>query len=197
MKQLPSILAAFCVLVAMATVNSSGQTPVPAQHPDLLRFDANWWHRVDSNEQQGFIYGYMDCREPPKASSASIKDYQDAVTKSMDLRRHSMAVTEAIEHAWRTLPSRQVSGGENFSERHGFLDGAWWGSGFQNLPSDPTVADRGYLEGYLECSSPPVKVSSVRAYQKAINKHYESGVHEQDKIANVLEPLLNEHRSDQ
>jgi hypothetical protein len=51
---------------------------------------------------------------------------------------------------------------EVFSGPHGFLDGEWWG-GFQGRPwpSEVADADRGYVEGYLECAGPPVTVEGT------------------------------------
>jgi hypothetical protein len=51
--------------------------------------------------------------------------------------------------------------------------------------------------GYLECSSVPVTAHAMRRYQTAINQHYACGSHSHDKIANVLQPLLNPPASSQ
>jgi hypothetical protein len=58
-----------------------------------------WWHRATVDEQQGFIYGYLDCRQLPKAAKASISDYRDAVTLAMKSggTRDANAVTKAID----------------------------------------------------------------------------------------------------
>jgi hypothetical protein len=37
-----------------------------------LRFDAQWWMAANNDEQQGFIYGYGDCRQPGKKPLAPI-----------------------------------------------------------------------------------------------------------------------------
>ena len=154
-----------------------------------LRFDATWWRHADSDEQQGFIYGYMDCRLPPKPSNASTLEYSNAVSAMMRSQKASdpNAVTTAIEHAWRTLKSRDIQGGKNYGGPHGLLDGEWWG-GFEGRPWPPNVvdADRGYLEGYLECSSAPVTVTMLRRYQAFLNQHFASGRYEHDKLADVL-----------
>jgi hypothetical protein len=163
-----------------------------ASDSGVLRFDAKWWHQADSDEQQGFIYGYLDCRQPPKAVKASIVDYQNAVTEALGTGKTSDpdAVTKAIEHAGTTLKSRDTRGAENYTETHGFLDGEWWGDFNGPRPSGVASNDKGYVEGYLECSSAPVTLRAVRRYQTAISQHYASGRHSHDKIANVLQPLL-------
>ena len=62
-----------------------------------------------------------------------------------------------------------------------FLDGEWWGS---------LARRRGY-EGHLG-ASPPVTAHTVHRYQTAIDRHFASGRHDHDKIANVLLPLLKQ-----
>jgi len=175
-----------------------GQAPNTPRTSDVLRFDAKWWQQADSDEQQGFIYGYMDCRQPPKSSNASTVEYQNAVSAMMESQKTSdpNAVTKAIEHAWMSLKSRDIQGGENYGGPHGFLDGEWWG-GFEGRPWPPNLADadRGYLEGYLECSSAPVTAQAVSRYQAVLNRHYASGRYEHDKIADVLKRLLKSHVS--
>jgi hypothetical protein len=106
------------------------------------------------------------------------------------------AVTAALHLAWKTMKSQAIEkGAEVFAGPHGFLDGEWWGS-FRGRPWPSALADadRGYLEGYLECAASPVTVEAVRSYQASINQHYASGRHEHDKIADVLRQLLNHAR---
>lgn len=184
----------FIAIVAGLTCGCSiSQMQGAASDPGVLRFDAKWWQQANSEEQQGFIYGYQDCRQPPKAAKASIVDYQKAVSGSLVTGKASDpdAVTKAIEQAWSTLSSRDSRAGENYTERHGYLDGEWWGGFPGAWPPNLADADRGYLEGYLECASAPVTGQAVRRYQKAINQHYASGRHDHDKIADVLQRLLN------
>lgn len=180
------------ILAGLTFGCSVGQVQGAASDPGLLRFDAEWWQHTNSDEQQGFIYGYQDCRQPPKAAKASIDDYQKAVSAAVGTGKSSDpdVVTKAIEHAWTTLRARDTRGGENYSGPHGYLDGEWWGSFQGPWPSNIADADRGYLEGYLECSSPPVTVKVVRRYQVSLNQHYASGRHDHDKIADVLKRLL-------
>jgi hypothetical protein len=65
---------------------------------------------VSSDEQQGFIYGYLDCRQTLHATKASVVDYQNAVTGIIKSERTKTpnAVDEAIEHARTTLKSRDL-----------------------------------------------------------------------------------------
>jgi|HubBroStandDraft_6_1064221.scaffolds.fasta_scaffold1149460_1 hypothetical protein len=164
----------------------------------FIRFDAKWWHHTNSDEQQGFIYGYRDCRQPPDAPKVSINDEQSFVSMTLDSHKSDApdAVTAALHLAWKTMKSQAIEkGAEVFAGPHGFLDGEWWGS-FRGRPWPSALADadRGYLEGYLECAASPVTVEAVRSYQASINQHYASGRHEHDKIADVLRQLLNHAR---
>lgn len=180
------------VVAVLALGCSLAQVHGAGSHSTVLRFDADWWHRANGDEQQGFIYGYLDCRQLPKATKASISDYRDAVTLAMKSgeTRDANAVAKAIDQAATTLKSRNTQGGENYNGPHGFLDGEWWGSFPGTWPSEVADADRGYLEGYLECAAPPVTVQVVRRYQTAINRHYASGRHDHDKVADVVVSLI-------
>ena len=185
--------AAHFMGIALAIGSSFGQAASTPETPDVLRFDAKWWQHTNSDEQQGFIYGYMDCRQPQKAAKASTVDYQNAVSDMMKSQKTSdpKAVTEAIEHAWKTLKPQEIDkSAEVYAGPHGFLDGESWGEFPGAWPRNLAAADRGYLEGYLECASAPVTVRAVRRYQTAINQHYASGRHSHDKIADVLQRLM-------
>lgn len=187
---------AFLMGIVLAIGSSMGQGASIQKTPDVLRFDARWWQHTNSDEQQGFIYGYMDCRQPQNAAKASIVDYQDAISEMMESQKTSnpKAVTEAIEYAWKTLKPREIDkSAEMNAGPYGFLDGEWWG-GFEGpWPLYLASSDRGYLEGYLECASAFVTVQAVRRYQTAINQHYASGRESHDKIADVLQRLLHPH----
>jgi hypothetical protein len=162
------------------------------QHPTSLRFDVNWWQQANSDEQQGFIYGYIDCRRPSKSAGASIVDYQNAVSAILKQKETNSSgeVTEAIDRALTVLKSKASRSGENYSGLHGFLDGEWWGEFSGSRPWKIASNDRGYVEGYLACGTAPVTDETVREYQSAINRYYALGHHSHDKIADVLQRLL-------
>ena len=167
----------------------------PTKNSDALRFDAQWWMAANSDEQQGFIYGYGDCRQPGDKPLVSIVDEQAFVSKTLNSRNSGApnGVVAAIHLAWKTMRSQVIPmNAEILSGPHGFLDGEWWGGFTGSWPSGLADADRGYLEGYLACASSPVTVQSVSRYQTAINRYYASGHHDHDKIASVLKPLLKE-----
>jgi hypothetical protein len=188
-----SRMAAIVITVSLVFGYSLRQMHGTTSNSDVLRFDANWWQYADSDEQQGFIYGYMDCRQPPKAAKASTVDYQNAVSEMMKSQKTSdpKAVTKAIEHAWKTLKPQVIDkSAEVYAGAHGFLDGEWWGGFDGHWPLGLADQNRGYLEGYIECASPPVTVQTVRRYQTTINRHYASGHHSHDKVANVLQSFL-------
>lgn len=86
---------------------------------------------MDGNEQQGFIFGYLDCRQPPNPANASITAYQNSVSEMIEAGKTSdqRIVTKAIEHAWKTLKSQEIDkSAEVYARPHGFLDGEWWES---------------------------------------------------------------------
>ena len=179
-----TIAGALSVFWGTALVRGQDKGP----QPKIMRFDVVWWQNANSDEQQGFIYGYLDCRQIPKAAKASIVDYQNSVSISVKSQstRDPNAITKAIESAAKTLKSRDTRGAEVYDGPHGFLDGGWWG----DQPANWGDSDRGYLEGYLECALPPVTSQAVSKYQRAIDRHYASGTHDDDKIADVLQQLL-------
>jgi hypothetical protein len=153
-----------------------------------IRFNAEWWQQANSDEQQGFIYGHLDCRQTLHVAKASIVDYQDAVTKLLKSRKGSerKTVAAAIEGALKTVPPRDSKGAEQYGGRHGFLDGEWWEQG---------ASGRGYVEGFLDCGgSAPVTVQAVHRYEVALDQHFSSQRHEHDKIANVLARLRSGSR---
>jgi hypothetical protein len=104
------------------------------------------------------------------------------------------AVTKAIEHAWTTLKSRDLDVEKTTVDLTASLTVSGGAASRGRLgPQNVADADRsyleGYLEGYLECSSAPVTVQRVRRYQAALNRHYSSGRHDDDKIANALQAV--------
>jgi hypothetical protein len=184
---------AFFVCIGVAVGSALCQTASTPKPSDVVRFDPAWWKQANSDEQQGFIYGYLDCLQPVGAPSVSIDDLQGFISKTLASQKPSTpnAVTAAIKLSLTAMKPRKVlKGGEVYTGPHGFLDGGWWG-GFEGpWPPNVTDEDRGYLEGYLECGAPPVTSQAVRRYQAVMNRHYASGKYEHDKIADVLQRLL-------
>lgn len=180
-----SIKKVLLVTVCFSLVYAAAILEGGAQSKDGIRFDAEWWKHRNSDEQQGYIYGHLDCRQTLNAAKASIVDYQNAVTRVIksEKKNDPHAVNKAIERALKTLPPRDNRGAEHYGGPHGFLDGEWW-------EQSEKAAGQGYVEGYLDCSSPPATVEAVRRYQTAIDHYYASDHHNHDKIASVLRPLL-------
>jgi hypothetical protein len=194
MSRLPRSVA-LSVLIGATCCGCLAHADSPTKNSDTLRFDMQWWMAANSDEQQGFIYGYGDCRQPGDKPLVSIVDEQAFVYKTLNSRNSGApnGVVAAIHLAWKTMRSQVIPmNAEVLSGPHGFLDGEWWGGFTGSWPSGLADADRGYLEGYLACASSPVTVQSVSRYQTAINRYYASGHHDHDKIASVLKPLLKE-----
>src|SRR5438067_5593644 len=153
------VLAKFYSVLVIAGLGfwcSAGKLQGAGYKPGELRFDAGWWLHASSDEQQGFIFGYLDCRQQPNAAKASINDYQKAVSKAMKGQKatHPTSVANAIEEAWKTLTPQKIDkSAEVYVGPHGFLDGEWWGEFSGSWPLSLAEQDQGYLEGYLECRS--------------------------------------------
>ena len=109
-KAVWQLLVVFILVTVSATFccSTSGAQRA-ASHPGVLRFDAEWWHQADSDQQQGFIYGYRDCRQPANAPIVSIVDEQAFVSKAVDSQKPKTpaAVTVAIHLAWKTMKSQK------------------------------------------------------------------------------------------
>ncbi len=177
----------FALLSSCVAVHLSGQ--VPSSQGTVLKFDRKWWLQASSSEQQGFVYGYLDCRQYASPAKTSVNVYQQAVSKLLNGDRRPDSVPAAIDHASITLPSRSLSGGESYSGPHGFLDGEMWGNFSGSFPPDVTAQDRGYTEGYLACALSAVHSVAVTHYQTLVTKYYASGRHDHDAIADVMKSI--------
>ena len=180
----------FRLLVLAVTVGA--QVSAGAQ---ILTFNEKWWTSALSDEQQGFIYGYQDCRQPKNAAVGSIVDYQNYVTHYLEAHRASSGelVPIAIHTAEKNMtPRTPLKGGEIWPGPHGYLDGGWWG-----LPDRNSLfQQQGFVEGYLLCATGKVDVSSVRHYVNEVNRHYATKNTEHDAIAEVLKPLIAKQKDE-
>lgn len=169
-------------LLLLMAVASLSVSSARAQRMD---FNSTWWNHALSDEQQGFIYGNQDCRQPKHAASGSIVDYQEFVTNHISKTPNS-AIT-AIKTAEHEMKPRKIpKGGETWSGPHGYLNGGWWG-----LPDlNSSYQQRGFVEGYMSCAVGQVDARAVQKYVDEINKHYARPKTENDAIASVLQPLL-------
>jgi hypothetical protein len=172
--------------IFLITVTIGTQVFAGAQ---TLTFNKKWWNSTLSDEQQGFIYGYQDCRQPKNAAAGSIVDYQNYVTHYLETHKtsHAQPVPFAIRTAERNMAPRiALKGGEIWSGPHGYLDGGWWG-----LPDRNSLFhQQGFVEGYLFCATGKVNISSVGHYVNKVNAHYASKNTEHDAIADVLKRLI-------
>jgi hypothetical protein len=159
----------------------SAQTP--------LRFDRAWWDYLHDEEQTAFIFGYLDCRQIPHSPKVSAAKYQEFIASRTST--NSKAITNDIELAVHKLGSDPIPrGAEIWPESHGWLDGAYWGSG--PVQSAWSETQRGFVEGFLACVKPDVTTSEVSYLVKKIDLHYLDEKKEHDKISDVLKHLLAE-----
>jgi hypothetical protein len=159
-------------------------------HGQKLLFDSAWWNATRQGEQTGFVLGFFDCPSAPKmVYGASSDDYVTYVDKSIaEAGRDSRnAVPVALRQAHEKMHSRQVlKGGEEYKEKHGWLDGEWWGDAKRGDPDDKL----GYVEGFLACEFGSATVRQREQYVKVLNRHFAVEANEHDKIANILQPVL-------
>ena len=153
-----------------------------------LRLDEKWWnHEIHDDERQGFLAGYLNCRQFRHAVPATYVDYESFVRDHVSDKANS--VPEMIEIASRRMKPRNFpKGGEVWPGPHGFLDGGYWGSG--PVQRGWIELQRGFVEGYLSCLRLPVTPSSVDHYVQELDRHYADEAREHDFIADVLKRLL-------
>jgi hypothetical protein len=150
-----------------------------------MHFDSGWWKSVNSYEQDGFIWGYLDspCAPPISSPTMEVEKFLDSY-----LQDHStVTIPAALQVAGHQMkPWKSAPGGEVWTDAHGFMDGGWWG----DTTHGEQYEQRGYVEGYLACKHQPVNASDVHFYVAAMNKYYDSPKHEHTKISYVIEPLI-------
>ena len=179
------VIGAASCSVAIACLSASGQQVI---------LNRVWWHSASEAEQTGFVLGFSDCPTGPMlVSGLNTRDYItfiDSHTQgSAGLTRD--AIPKAFRLATRSLASRPIlRGGEEYPEKHGWLDGAWWGDSAHGDLDER----RGYVEGYLQCDSGSITRSQTQRYVAAINLHFANSSNEHHKIANVLQPILDRKR---
>ncbi len=110
--------------------------------------------------------------------AASANKSPDAVPKILRSARHTLA------------PKPILKGGEEYPEKHGWLDGEWWGDATHG-DADEKV---GYVEGYLSCEFGLVDKRATTSYVRLLNTHYSNPAKEHDKVANVLQPAIDRRR---
>jgi hypothetical protein len=155
-----------------------------------LRFDSVWWRQtIHDAERTGFVLGYFDCPAAPKeVSGTTSEDYVAYVYKHLGSSSTSSNVPSVLLQANLHLHPRPIlKGGEEYPEKHGWLDGAWWGDATHG-DSDEQA---GYVEGYLACEFGHATTSQTRRIVDELNHHFGLEKNEHDKIADVLQPILD------
>jgi hypothetical protein len=138
------------------------------------QFDGHWWLLLTSEERSGYLNGDADCnrfelKAKPKYSWSFVEK-QESITNFYDAnsnKRH-LPVFEVARITDQEPPlTPPPTGGEAWTEPHGYWDGQWW--------REVSPADRlGFAEGYLACYSrsqaPHGKFSRTSAeYVRLIN----------------------------
>ena len=156
--------------------------------------DRNWWQQAHHAEKTGFVLGFFDCsRAPAYVHGATSDDYlrfvDDQVTPASE--SHGL-IPEILRKAERGIKARSVlKRGEEYSEKHGWLDGEWWGDATHGNPEEKI----GYVECYLACESRRVDILHVHRYVDVLDLHFSSIRNEHDKIANILQAQLDREKT--
>jgi hypothetical protein len=155
-----------------------------------LLFDQAWWDASNNGEHTGFVLGFFDCPSPSKAVyNASSDDYIAYVNKALAEVGHNSqnAVPAVLRNAHQQMHSRPVlEGGEVYKEKHGWLDGEWWGDAKHGNPDEKA----GYVEGFLACEFSSATVRQRQQYIDALNRHFVVEANEHHKIADILQPII-------
>lgn len=150
-----------------------------------------WWHHSSEGEKTGFVLGYFDCPNAPKfVYGATSDDYISFVDKTiLNSDMSSEAVPKVLQGAHRNIHVKPIpKGGEEYPEKHGWLDGEWWGDTTHGDPDEHL----GYVEGYSACGSGFVYDSAeTRLLVAKLNHHFGDARNEHHKIANVLQSMID------
>jgi hypothetical protein len=175
---------AILALLVIATSYSLAQTK--------LGFDRAWWNQLNSEEQTAFIFGYLDCRQLPHRPNVPAEKYQEFIASRTSSGPRAIPLDiELATHKLKSAPTPE--GAETWHEPHGWLDGAYWGSG--PVQSGWMGTQRGFVEGYLACAKSDAITADVGYFVRKIDRHYLDTKKEHDKIADVLNPLLAEKKN--
>jgi len=181
MSRLISVTLFCCVLLMPMTM-----------HGQIRHFNKAWWDSAPHVEQEGFIWGFFDCPSAPKlaAGSTTADDYIKYLDKVTGISKqgHDDIVPQALRRAHTKIVGRPtLKGGEVYKEKHGFLDGDWWGDKEGQMPDERL----GYVEGYLACEFNRADLHHAALYVKLLNRHFALPANENDKIADALQPLID------
>jgi hypothetical protein len=169
---------------------SCGLAASTQMYGQKLVFDQAWWNASNDAEHTGFVLGFFDCPSASKmVYGTSSDDYIAYVDKALAKVGHNSqnAVPAALRNAHQQMHSRPVlKGGEEYKEKHCWLDGEWWGDAKHGDPDDKL----GYVEGFLACEFGSATVRQREQYVKVLNRHFAVEANEHDKIANILQPVL-------
>ena len=164
-----------------------------------VRFDSAWWTNANTNEQYGFVVGYLDCLEDSKRiPAASYKDFQDFVSTSVKSASNAadLTIPAILNSSLLSIkPQLKDPGAEVSKERHGWRDGEWWGW-TQAADSQFSDEHKGYVGGFSSCvsGSPVSDTHEIDRIVTALDRYYASENHDSRKIAYVIRPLITSSR---
>jgi hypothetical protein len=129
---------------------------LPSRTESARSYDGNWWSTAGSDERSGFLDGSADCLVSVARApwlSRSLDDLDKRIDQYYKERPNDRPML--VTAVWRKIvalapPDRPRSGGEKWTNPHGYYDGVWW---HQTSESERL----GFLEGYIGCISRDVK----------------------------------------
>jgi len=157
-----NILAALLIIVVIAVdVSAQTKTEVKADADTIpekqLIYDGTWWQAANKERREGFFWGAGDCLTSEvhiskgffgtsKNTTANTFDQQIAKYYAAHPADRKLPVIEVWRKTGRQMADAtppQPSGGEVYTNRHGFLDGQWYRESWNSR--------YGFLNGYLGC----------------------------------------------
>jgi hypothetical protein len=130
---------------------------IMSQQKQGYTYDGHWWLSISSNEQTGFLNGYLDCytyeHKGSDHFSSSADTYRNSVTQFYQ-KGQSFELNDSVPdllHQFHDPQGRVVI--DKYAEHekgpHGGNNGLYWRQ--ISVDSGPEVEQRGFVEGYLAC----------------------------------------------
>jgi hypothetical protein len=197
MKTTLMTILAFVISVAPSCISAQTGSAKSSDSADKEEtkekvYDGDWWARAEPNERSGFLQGAADCIVWT-AHTKLPRDIDNLEEKiGQYYKTHPNDRNVAVSTIWQKVSTQgppatpRPTGGEVYTNPHGFHDGFWWRQG-------PESENRGFLEGYLWCMRTCVNQPS-ETYSQPISYYFDKiwdyiFAHpkaEHDAVANIL-----------
>lgn len=161
--------------IISGTPGPQGRTLAPCEKPHSTQakgelYDGNWWLARDWDEKSAFLDGASDCLfyvAHARWLSRNVDDLEGQIDEYY--RSHAGSRDVPVTTVWRIVLTQapaakpRPSGGEVWTNRHGFYDGTYW------IQLHYESTQHAFLQGYLWCmrtclNTPPASYSMPVAY---------------------------------